>query len=134
MKKLIFACAILVLTVGKVHAQAQPAETTGVTQQFASTMTCVAVNVSSSAPTAMLANTQKLWRSITVQNQAGSANLYCGENANLTARSGSTFAATIGFQIVSGASASFALVPGMQFYCKNDSGSASTISVVCKGH
>lgn len=138
MKQFLVALAICAFP-ALAHA-VDPSPTVIVSQAYQSSMTCMAINISSAGTQAasysVTPSTQTLWRSISVQNQSSTINMYCSDMPNLSTPTASGFASTIGWEIpgnTSPQSANFYLVPGMAFYCMNDSTSSTNRAIVCKG-
>lgn len=119
-----------------------PRVVTDVEQTYRSTMTCVSMLISSAtaaggAATQVIASTQTLWGSITIQNKDSSANAYFSDSISVTSGTANgVLNVNTGFEIGPGSpggSANFYIGPGELWYGVNDSGARQTVITICKG-
>lgn len=114
------------------NASAQEA-VIGTSEQFQSTMTCFGISVDSQVPTAIIASTQTLYRSISIQNRDTTANYYCSPNVNVSSQTGTTFSTRTGILIAPGQTAGIVIAPAQQQYCLNDSANKRALGTACLG-
>jgi hypothetical protein len=79
--------------------------------------------------TSVVISTSVGYRQVEVTNLAATANMFCAERTTVSTSSG----VLVGYKIAAGASKIFPIVPFTDFYCINDSGSASQWAVVRRG-
>ena len=101
-----------------------------VTQTCVVDSTSTVVTVSSQTPTALIADTTKHWRQISMKNLDSTAILYVDFKVNVSSQSTGNSAPNQGFPLAggsggTGAAVTFALTPGDNFYALNDSATAS---------
>ena len=108
---------------------AQPDPVMQVSETVQSSYTISGVAISSSVGTGVIISTASMIRWVAVENLDSSANLFCSPRPGVSASTGTT----AGWEIAHGNSYKFVILPGSQFYCINDGGSASVWAVVYQG-
>lgn len=94
-----------------------PQPTTGTADQWSSSMTISAIQISTFIPTSVVVSTWLAWRSVAVENLCATADLYCSENS--VTLSTSITSASQGWLIPrSTGSFTFTLLPGENFFCQ----------------
>lgn len=141
MKNFLISVALLVMPVLASAQIVAPRAVTDVELTFKSTMTCVSLAVSSAAnvnaPTQVIASTQTLWGSISIQNRDSTANIYCSDSVAVTSQTAAgTLNTATGWEIPAGSpggASSFYIGPGQLWYCVNDTITRTSNISLCKG-
>lgn len=141
MKNFLISVALLVMPIMASAQVVAPQQVQNVELTYKSTMTCVSVSVasatSSNQATQVIASTQTLWGSISIQNRDNTANVYCSDSVSVTSQTAAgTFNSATGWEIPAGApggAASFYIGPGELFYCVNDTITKASNISLCKG-
>lgn len=118
MKKLLFAFAVLICSVGESHA------VLGTSTVLKSTHTWVGVTLSASPAVNVLGTSGTAFTQVAIQNNDGALNIYCSENVNVA-----TSGPLKGVKIPVGALFSFTLTPRQAFFCIHDGGGTIEPSV-----
>ena len=101
-----------------------------VVETLSSTQTCRGISISSNPATSVIISTNTLYRYVSVQNNDASLNFWCGDNSNVSVSSNT---ASTGMKVVPGATVFFAIVPGKNWWCRNDSATSFLWASVCRG-